>query len=164
MMKIGVLSDTHLTDIGACNALAVYLLAGPFKQVDAILHAGDVVTADLDGCFWPLPWYSVRGNMDQALTAVPISRVVQFGTKRIGLIHGWGGPDDLERRVIATFAAQRLDVLVYGHSHQPVCHWIDSLLVMNPGSATDRRRAQQHTVGILTIEEQISGEIIVVNP
>ena len=161
-MKIGVLSDTHLTDVGSSEKLVESLLAGPFRDVAAILHAGDVVTADLEDCFYPLPWYSVRGNMDQTLNHVPISRVVRFGQKRIGMIHGWGGHADLETRVIAHFSGQPLDALIYGHSHRPSCHHIDSLLVMNPGSATDRRSAPNHTVGVLTIGEQISGEIIIV--
>ena len=162
-MKIGVLSDTHLTDLEACRQLARQLLAGPFRDVDAVLHAGDVVTAELEGCFLPLPWYAVRGNMDYALTDVPVSRVVQFGQVRVGLIHGWGGHADLEQRVIASFAGQQLDVLVYGHSHQPVCHRVASVLVINPGSATDRRKAPQHTVGVLTLGETVSGEIIAID-
>ena len=101
--------------------------------------------------------------MDHSLIAAPIRRVIELEQKRIGLIHGWGGHADLEQRVLASFADQQLDVLVYGHSHHPVCHWLESLLVMNPGSATFRRRAPHCTVGILTLGEQISGELIVVD-
>lgn len=162
-MLIGVLSDTHLTEIGSCEKIAASLLSGPFRQVEAILHAGDIVTAELENCFSPLPWYSVRGNMDHSLVHAPTSRVVLLQQKRIGLIHGWGRPDDLEQRVVEYFSGQRLDVLVYGHSHQPVCHWLDSLLIMNPGSATDRRRAAHNTVGILNLAEPLSGEIIIVD-
>ena len=162
-MKIAVLSDTHLMDIESCKALAEKLLSGPFGGVEAVLHAGDIVTSELERCFAPLPWYAVRGNMDHALIDVPISRVVELEQKRIGLIHGWGEHDDLERRVLAAFADQELDALVYGHSHQPVCHRVASLLVMNPGSATDRRRAAHCTVGILTLDKTIDGEIIVVD-
>ncbi|HEY5673270.1 MAG TPA: YfcE family phosphodiesterase [Malonomonas sp.] len=161
-MKIGVLSDTHLLDIDSCRRLAERLMSGAFRDVDAILHAGDVVTAELENCFSPVPWYSVRGNMDHSLSDVPVSRILRFGQKKIGLIHGWGGHADLEDRVMAYFSGDALDALVYGHSHQPCCHLADNILVMNPGSATDRRSAPHHTVGMLTLGEQISGEIIII--
>ncbi len=162
-MKIAVLSDTHLTNIESCKKLAKKLLSGPFTGVEAVLHAVDIVTPELERCFAPLPWYSVRGNMDHTLLDAPISRVVELEQKRIGLIHGWGGHNSLEQRVLAAFADQELDALIYGHTHQPVCHRVASLLVMNPGSATDRRRAPHCTVGLLTLDEAVCGEIIVVD-
>lgn len=164
IMKIGVLSDTHLTDIDSCRLLAKKLLTGPFRDVEMILHAGDVVTAELQSCFFPLQWYSVRGNMDYSLTDIPISRIIQLKSARIALMHGWGGHTDLEQRVIDSFTGQKLDVLIYGHSHSPICHLVGSMLVMNPGSATDRRKAPHHTVGVLTLGDGVSGEILIVDP
>jgi len=162
-MKVGVLSDTHLSDLVDCRNLAVRLLEGPFSGVEAILHAGDVVTAELQECFSSLPWYAVRGNMDHSLTDAPISRVVRLAQKNIGMMHGWGGHTYLEQRVASCFSDQDLDVLIYGHSHHPVCHRVGSLLVMNPGSATDRRRAPHYTVGVLTLGKDVSGEILIVD-
>lgn len=159
-MKIGVMSDTHLHDMRAAQQLADKLLSGPFWDVDIVLHAGDVVIGGLADCFAPLDWYAVRGNMDQALNDVPISRVLTLGAKKIGLVHGWGDVAGLEQRVINHFSEQSLDVLIFGHSHQPVCYKTGSLLLFNPGSATDRRKAARHTVGVLTIGKEIHGEII----
>jgi len=159
-VKLGVLSDTHLTDLGTARKLAAQLMSGPFADVDAVLHAGDAVIHGLEECFSPLPWYAVRGNMDHALYDLPISRVVRIGGKRIGLIHGWGAGADIEQRVVEHFSAQPVDAIVFGHSHQPFCRRVGSTLLLNPGSPTDRRRAQHHSVGILTIAEDIHGEII----
>jgi len=161
-MLIGVLSDTHIHCQEQAQQLADYLLSGPFSEVEAILHAGDAVVHELAHCFYPIPWYAVRGNMDQALVDVPISRVVTFEDKKIGLIHGWGSIGNIQQRVMRHFAEEQLDAIVFGHSHMPVCRKVGSILLFNPGSAVDRRTAPQHTVGILKVEPnaEISAEII----
>lgn len=155
-MKVGVLSDTHITRPEQASDLAESLLDGPFAEVEAILHAGDVVVPDVERAFYPLPWYAARGNMDHSLTDVPISQVVSFEDKQIGLIHGWGSLGNIEQRVMQHFYGQALDVIVFGHSHLPVCRKVGSVLLFNPGSATDRRSAPRHTVGLLQITAGVS--------
>lgn len=159
-MRIGVLSDTHLSSLRDAQQLADKLLSGPFADVDAILHAGDAVIDGLGDCFAPVPWFAVRGNMDHALYDLPISRIVEFAGKKIGLVHGWGSSEGLEQRVVGHFSEQSIDAVVFGHSHQPLCRKVGSFLLFNPGSATDRRKAAQHTVGLLKIGEIVDGEII----
>lgn len=161
MVRIGVLSDTHLTALADAAVLAEYLSKGPFAGVDAILHAGDMVHPQLIDCFHPIPCYAVRGNMDEAVAGIPNKRVIGFEGKRIGLIHGWGLRSGLERRVIAEFSDKQIDCLIFGHSHFPVCRQQGDLLLFNPGSPTDRRCAPKHTVGMLTVDaDGIRGEII----
>ncbi len=159
-MRVGVLSDTHLHSLDAGMALAQRLLNGPFADVDAILHAGDHVFADLDSCFYPLPWYGVCGNMDAPHVHLPAQRIVELANVRIGMVHGWGRPNGIESRVLNSFSASEIDVLVFGHSHRPVCRQVGSVLLFNPGSPTDRRSAPYHTVGILNLGLEITGEII----
>lgn len=162
-MKIGVLSDTHLHDIGAAAELAEQLLAGPFRDVAAILHAGDAVIEELPSCFYPIPWYAVKGNMDFASHGLPEKRVLELNGRRIGMIHGSGAPAGLEQRVLREFTDQSLDVLVFGHSHQPLCRRAGDLLLFNPGSATDRRQAARHTVGVLSLADRVEGEILAID-
>lgn len=159
-MRVGVLSDTHIHALMDAQCLADKLLAGPFADVEAILHAGDAVIDGLADCFVPLPWYAVRGNMDHSLYDLPISRIVQLAGKQIGMVHGWGPAGGMEQRVAAHFSERSIDVVVFGHSHQPLCRKVGSILFFNPGSATDRRKAEHHTVGVLSIGEEVSGEII----
>lgn len=161
MTRIGVLSDTHLDSLADATDLAEFLLAGPFSGVDAILHAGDMVVPELVDCFHPIPCHAVRGNMDAPARGTPLKRVLGFEGWRIGLIHGWGSRSGLEKRVIEAFADKRIDCLVYGHSHYPVCVQRGDLLLFNPGSPIDRRSAPTHTVGLLTVDRDgIRGEII----
>ena len=160
MMKVGVLSDTHLASLKACIDFSAFLLAGPFRGVEAILHAGDLAIPDLENCFFPIPWYAVRGNMDVGNLNLPEKRVVELAGRKIGIIHGWGASGGIEERVVSAFCADPIDILIFGHSHQPICKKIGSLLIMNPGSPTDRRYAPYHSVGLLSLRPIISGEII----
>ncbi|MFK5926273.1 MAG: YfcE family phosphodiesterase, partial [Desulfuromusa sp.] len=144
-MKIGVLSDTHLHSLDAGMILAQKLLDGPFADVEAILHAGDQTCPDLDSCFYPIPWYGVRGNMDGLQSLLPTKRIVALAQKRIGLVHGWGAPTGIEKRVMDSFSGDDINVLVFGHSHRPVCRMVGKILLFNPGSPTDRRSAPYHT-------------------
>ncbi|PLX87355.1 MAG: YfcE family phosphodiesterase [Desulfuromonas sp.] len=161
MVRLGILSDTHLSCSEDVVALTDALLAGPFADVSAILHAGDMVSPFMIDSFAPVPCYAVQGNMDQATSGVPQKRILGFEGHRIGLVHGWGPRAGLEKRVVEAFADERIDCLVYGHSHSPVCHRQDGLLIFNPGSPVDRRSAPSHTVGILEVSSVgIQGEII----
>jgi hypothetical protein len=163
MIRIGVLSDTHFQDPGTGFAFLHDLLDGCFRGVDAILHAGDIVNPEVLLAFAGRTVHAVRGNMDPPVRGIPVRKVVEAGGFRIGLIHGWGSPEKLEERILREFQGECLDCLVYGHSHQPVCHQRDGILFFNPGSPTDRRRAPYHSVGILQVSDRIEGRIIRVN-
>jgi len=76
------------------------------------------------------------------------------------MTHGWGVLAGIEERVLESFSTDCLDVLVFGHSHRPVCRQDGSVLLLNPGSPTDRRSAPYHSVGLLHINSEVKGEII----
>jgi predicted phosphodiesterase len=45
-------------------------------------------------------------------------------------------------------------VVIYGHSHQPdESIGVDGQRLFNPGSPTERRRAPNHTYGLLTFDK-----------
>ena len=93
---------------------------------------------------------------------IPPKRVLQIGRFRIGLIHGWGSPLDLEDRIRREF--ENVDCIVYGHSHYPANHIREGILFFNPGTACDRRHAGSNTVGILEVgEDAITGRIIAID-
>lgn len=158
-----MLSDTHIRSRADGNRLAERLLSGPFNDVDMILHAGDHIISDLDSCFEGIPYYGICGNMDKMSNHLPLRRVIRAGGKKIGMVHGWGPPDGIEKRVLDNFAAEDINALVFGHSHLPVCRVVGSVLLINPGSPTDKRAAPFHSVGILHISHRIAGEIICID-
>jgi len=160
MFRIGVLSDTHLAESGEALSFLADLADSYFAGVDLILHAGDLVAPGILSAFTCCPVLAVRGNMDPVAADLPEKRLIEAGPARIGLMHGWGASYDLEDRLLREFRDARLDVLVYGHSHRPVCHRRDGILLFNPGSASDRRRMPYHSVGLLEVGDDIQGRII----
>ncbi len=157
MKRVAVLSDTHLVSLGSGIGFLRDLRERFFPDADALLHAGDIIGADLLMAFDDLPVFAVRGNMDPPDSLLPIKRILQIEGKRVGLVHGFGAPGGMEERLLREFAGQGLDALVFGHTHYPLCLDHEGVLLFNPGSCTDRRRAPTHTLGILEIDETIRG-------
>ena len=158
MLTVGVMSDTHQTVVtDRLRRIVEERLAG----TDLILHAGDIVSGAVLDYLTGCGVMTVRGNMDFGEAGdLPYKRLVPAGPFIIGLIHGWGAPGGLARRVRNEFAD--IDCLVYGHSHQPDNRRVGRELVFNPGSALSPRGRTSGTVGILRVDETITGEILIV--
>jgi len=157
-IQVGVISDTHLMGQGWGRRALFSLVERHFAEADMILHAGDIVDPDLLNLFAPKTVHAVRGNLDPP--NLPLKKIVEINKKRIGLIHGWGAKGGLEQRILQEFATERLDCIVYGHSHRAACHVVDGILLFNPGSPTEPREAPFPSVGLLTVGSSISGEIL----
>ena len=157
-MKVGVISDTHFENLDQGIDFFARLFDTVFAEIDLLLHAGDLVHPDLIDCLTEKPVLAVRGNCDPA--GLPSQRIVTAGDFRIGLVHGWGGCNDLEERVLRSFEGEVIDGLIYGHSHFPLIRRENGLLIMNPGSPTDKRQAPFHSVGMLTVEKRLTGKIV----
>ena len=159
-MKIGVLSDTHLPY--AVKNLP-QKVKDVFADVDIIIHAGDfqdigvIKTLSALGTF-----YGVCGNMDppEIRKLLPEKKILRLAGFSIGVIHGWGSPQGLETRIASAFAEETLDAIIFGHSHCAVNKTKDGVIFFNPGSPTDTRFAKANSVGILTLKENITGEIV----
>jgi len=156
-MKIGVISDTHLHQY---SLELQGIIDAYFSAVDMIFHAGDIVESDVLTVFSAKKVEVVAGNMDSLAIRekFPTKKTIKIGKFTIGLIHGWGSPIGIEKRLRPEFG--QIDCLVYGHTHYPVNKIIDGVLFFNPGSATEKRFTKKNTIGILEIGEQIKGEII----
>ena len=155
-MIVGVLADTHIPRRARdLPHLAYQYLAG----VDAIIHAGDVVSEGvLDRMREIAPVYAVLGNNDRGMV-LPSQVSLCFEGVEIAVIHDSGARVGREARLRRWFPSAR--VVVFGHSHTPVNEWEDGLLLFNPGSPTDRRRQPCHTMGRLRLANgQVEGEIL----
>ena len=156
-MKIGVLSDTHLNEVTKeLRRIYNQYLA----DKDVILHAGDYVSAEVIDFLDRGHFHGVRGNMDPMNVSkrVPDKKVIELGTHKIGLIHGWGPAEGLEFKVQEAF--QDVDIIVFGHAHRPTNHIRDGILFFNPGAAIGYHRSSANTIGILELGDTIKGEII----
>lgn len=160
MMKIGVVSDTHLT--GSSKRLEV-IFKRYFEDVDLILHAGDLVDLHVLKAFQSKNVKAVFGNMDppSVRNFLPDRLILDLGGFRVGLIHGWGAPFNLEGKLLQ--ALGRVDCLVYGHTHHAVNDERDGTLFFNPGSAADGCSGLAKSVGIIEIDNNISGKIVMLD-
>ncbi|MBW2703733.1 MAG: metallophosphoesterase family protein [Deltaproteobacteria bacterium] len=155
-MYLALISDTH---VGADQVTTlVNSLRERLTKADRILHAGDVVVPELLRALAEIaPVDAVAGNMDgeEITNGWPERGVFRFEGHRVGLIHGWGSPHDLSRRVWERFTGDdnqpEVDVIVFGHSHQPLIEERRGVLMVNPGSPTDRRWAPHRTMGWLEL-------------
>ncbi|AZB41340.1 metallophosphoesterase [Bacillus sp. FJAT-42376] len=160
-MKLLVLSDTHIPK--RSKAYPDRLLE-ELKQADAILHAGDFLTADAyhELCGYGMV-YAVYGNADNedVKSMLPDKQLLKMNGFTIGLIHGHEGKGrTTEKRALNAFQDQKLDCLIFGHSHIPVHKQEGDLLLFNPGSPTDKRRQPFFSYGILTLEQELRAEHI----
>jgi putative phosphoesterase len=157
-MIIGVLSDTHSLN------LPIPLIER-FKTVDLIIHAGDIC----DGHTLKLlkkmrPTKAVAGNMDEAglKKELPLKETITCGQLKIGVTHGHVGETrEALKNAQALFKDDKMDVVIFGHSHQAFNEKVGATLYFNPGSPNDVIKAKFFSYGLITIEGgKIKAEII----
>lgn len=151
IVRVGVIADTHIPKKAPRLPDAVLR---HFERVDLILHAGDLSSlAVLDQLAAYAPVEAVQGNIEQqaVIETLPIKRELVIGGCVVGLVHILGERQHYARNARREFPSAR--VVVFGHSHIPHLADDGELLLLNPGSATDRRRQPRCTVAILTIED-----------
>ncbi|TKB24922.1 YfcE family phosphodiesterase [Desulfopila sp. IMCC35006] len=130
-MYIGILSDTHLH---AVDASFMQQCATAFTGCDIIIHAGDLTDVSILQAFKGKDIHAVCGNMCNTTTRqiLPPQKHIVLGGYSIGITHGAGPRHTIEERVLEQFP--NADCIVFGHSHQAVCHRIGKTLLINPGS------------------------------
>ena len=149
-MKLGIISDTHVRTIDEISAAIRKALA----DVDIIIHAGDFThEAVLDSLRAIGRVKAVCGNMDsiELKRSLPKRDVFEASGEKIGLIHGWGAPWGIAERVKNQFSG--VDIIIFGHSHEPCNRHIQGVLLVNPGQA-------KNSFGLLTIGDGIRVDIL----
>ena len=149
-MRIGVITDTHARTLGEIPDPILVALA----EVDLIIHAGDFTgMAVLEGLRALGEVKAVCGNMDsgELKRMLPQKELFVANGKKIGLMHGSGGPWGIASRMRQMFSD--VDIIIYGHSHELGNQYIDGCLLFNPGQARD-------SFGLLTIGDEIKAEVI----
>lgn len=149
-IRLGLIADTHWPT--RIPKLPYVAIENAFRNVDAILHAGDIEDGEvLDHLSGIAPTSAVRGDDDQL--GLPLKRVLKFGDVRVGLIHGhrhplvegyfrlqrrlgkmYAGSRHLLENLPSQFAGDNVDVIVFGHLHAPMVIERDGLLMVNPGA------------------------------
>jgi putative phosphoesterase len=153
---IGVVSDTHLPRFG--TQLPPPLREGLLSaRVDRILHAGDHTApfvVDLLATIAPVDAVAGNNDPEELVERFGTRRIIEIEGRRIGLTHGHLGPGaTTPARARRLFDGEAVDVIVFGHSHQPT--WLPGEgrdpSLLNPGSPTDRRREPAFSYALLTL-------------
>jgi uncharacterized protein len=145
MPRIGVISDTH-------NYLDPRI-PNLFAGVDHILHAGDIgLPAIILQLGQIAPVTAVLGNTDDAGFHNKQTEVVEVAGRRF-LVQHIVNPQSLVDPIKARVARERLDVVVFGHTHKPFCQTIGGVLFFNPGYAGKSRFGLGRSVAILDCGE-----------
>ena len=138
-MLVGVMSDTHDNIEQTKKAVSKFNREG----VEQVLHAGDFISPFMIDTLKKLkaPLTGVFGNNDGDRALLkrksgmhPSMKIggtfarIDVGGMRIGLLHG------NDRELLETLTTcGSLDLLVYGHTHNPEIRKEGSLLIVNPG-------------------------------
>ena len=130
------------------------------KRAGLIQHAGDLIAPTLlEELAAYAPTRAVQGNLDPPEAGLPETLEFQFGGVRVAMIHDSGPKKRRRNRMIRRFPEAR--IVVFGHSHVP---WLEDeagLLLLNPGSPTDRRRQPEHTFALLRVDGgEVGAEIV----
>lgn len=150
-LHVVVTGDTHVGPRRRGPLPAALLEA--CARADRILHTGDVTDAGLlDELAALAPLDGVAGNCDgwDVAGCLPAAQVVEIGAVSVALVHDPGPERGRRERLHKRFPAAR--AVCFGHTHVPACDDRDGLLLLNPGSPTERRRAPWHSYAELTIE------------
>ena len=148
-MRLGIISDTH--------GLLRPEVFEVFRQVDHILHAGDVgkasILSDLEAV---AAVTAVYGKTDGPELRARLPRVATARLDGFDIVvtHGdqLGSPTPVALRA----AFPDAEIIVYGHTHKPLLELLDrTITVMNPGSAGQRRFDLPVSVGIMELEPGI---------
>jgi uncharacterized protein len=149
-VRIAVIADTHLPR--GARRLPDECVSR-LRAADLILHAGDHSSlASLEELRALGPRVeAVHGNIDERALreSLPAELVVGAAGIRIGLTHDAGPAAGREARLATRFP--RCAAVVYGHTHLPQVVRHAGLWILNPGSPTERRRAETRAMLELTI-------------
>lgn len=145
-MQIGIVSDTH----GAADLLLPYLER---QGIEHLFFAGDFYQ---DGEYLAnklhVSWDGVAGNCDFGSESVR-EKLMKYQGHRILLTHGhkYGVKRDMQRLL---YRAQELqaNLVVFGHTHVPLCEQREGIWFINPGSPVYPRLAGHESFAVLQLK------------
>lgn len=157
-MTIGVLSDTH-------SLIIPPAVIERFKSVDMIIHAGDICDIHTLKLLKKIaPTKAVQGNMDEMTVkkVLPLKEIIACGGLKIGVTHGHTGDTrEALKNAMSSFKDDKMDVVIFGHSHLALSEQIGPTLYFNPGSPNDVIKAKFFSYGLISIEgKKIKAEIV----
>lgn len=142
-----VLSDTHGDIFTAAKIIKMY------PHADGIIHLGDHCrdANRLAAQFPEIEFFVVPGNCDFVFS-IPTDKLLDVEGKRLLLTHGhaYDVKSSLERLEIKA-KKDKLDAVLFGHTHAPYIEYRAKTLFVNPGSLYHTRGSGKKTYALLEI-------------
>lgn len=146
MYRIIVISDTHRHMDYALRVL------DNLSEYDMIIHLGDYSAdaARLERLYKNVTVVSVCGNNDFPSPSSPAEREIEIDGVKLFLTHGhkYGVKFGYERIYLRALELGA-QVVLFGHTHVPICEKEDGVLMLNPGGYNSNSRS----VGIIEIDD-----------
>jgi putative phosphoesterase len=158
-MRLLLVADTHVPKRARDMPAAVW---DEVARADVVLHAGDWVEPslldELEERAERLVACWGNNDGDELRRRLPERADVTLGGLRFTVVHETGASGGRDARMAMLYPDT--DVLVFGHSHIP---WDTTaktgLRLLNPGSATDRRRQPFCTYMTATVSDGVLSEV-----
>lgn len=159
-MRIGIISDTHIHK----HPEKLYdFLNLHLRDVDMLIHAGDYTDIKIVNMLKDFKdFVGVWGNNDKEDIRKVLNEkeIIKLMGYKIGIFHGHGSEKNTMDRAYDVFRDDKVDIIIFGHSHQPIIATKDKTLMLNPGSPTYRRKGPYHSYIILELcKNEIHAEI-----
>ena len=151
-MQIGILSDTH----GKLPTAVLKI----FNNVQHIFHAGDIgdisIIHELETI---CPVSAIHGNIDPwpIPNLYPNILVTSISGLQIVMKHDIVAFKEYSYELFKKRIQP--DIVIYGHTHQPMATYYRNIYYINPGSTTKPRSGYKSSVVILTIDSNDSKKI-----
>ncbi len=166
--KIVIIGDTHAKDLQDLPKMMLESIT----ITDWVIHVGDYISENIimslkqlkKGCF-----KGVYGNADTlgVRKIVPERDIFEINGKKIGIIHPSSGGDYAStlKRVLSSFRNDKVDVIAYGHTHDPTILFYEKILLINPGKGYLEQNyfGPPTSFAVLYLEETLRAEIVIVD-
>ena len=153
-MKIAILSDTH---VKKHSDKLFRLIDTLFKEVDMIIHAGDYISPIVVSKLREHKnFVGVWGNNDKGYIRDLLKEKVILSVEgyKIGLYHGHGNSKNTLQTAYDKFIDDKIDIIIFGHTHQPLVLTKNKILMINPGSPSYKRREPWYSYVILDLQDK----------
>lgn len=163
-MKIGVTADTHLSKH---PEKIEDMMKRYFSDVDLIIHLGDFTSIEV---LHKMQKYkkviAVYGNNDKGKLTEELrqSEIINIEGYKIGLYHGHGSGESTMDRAYNEFEKDKVDIVIFGHSHQPIIKTKKKTLLINPGSPTRKLKERWYSYVLLEVtKKKIEAKVVLYN-
>ena len=137
---IGLISDTH----GLLREQVIYNLS----NCNLIIHTGDIGKLEVIEDLSKISEVEfIRGNCDKDKSIAKEDKIIEVHNKRIYLVH------DISK-VKVDLEKEKIDIVIYGHSHKSNIYEEKGILYINPGSVGPRRFKLPISMARLKIVEE----------